>query len=136
MDELLDRLDISDHIKRMNESAQEDMADVIEREEEQMELDEALPLKPSKSTLPKYKKPNFDFEIEPISIPLDDSYSNISEYDEVPTVHELESRWKSDESEVIETVAADLTESEPVHSEEIVKKNGIGKRSYHRITIR
>lgn len=136
LDELLERLDISDHIKRMNESAQEDMADVIEREEEQMELDEALPLKPSKSTLPKYKKPNFDFEIEPISIPLDDSYSNISEYDEVPTVHELESRWKSDESEVIETVAADLTESEPVHSEEIVKKNGIGKRSYHRITIR
>lgn len=149
LDELLERLDISEHIKRMNESAQEDMADVIEREEEQLELDEALPLKPSKSTLPKYKKPTFDFEIEPISIPLDESYSNISEYDEVPTVHELEARWKSEDSEAIETVATNITEEqsnhdmvldktkeEPLHTEEIVKKTGRGKRSYHRITIR
>lgn len=157
LDELLERLDISEHIKRMNESAQEDMADVIERDEEQVELDEALPLKPSNSTLPKYKKPNFDFKLEPINIPLDDSFSNISEYDEVPTIRDLESRWKSEEDNVVETVDVDsdvleptsdtndnlehdwildTTKEAPIHSEEIVKKNGIGERSYHRITIR
>lgn len=145
LDELLERLDISDNIKRMNERAQEDMADVIERDEEKVELDDALPLKPSKSTLPKYKKPNFDFEMEPVSIPLDDSYSNISEYDEVPTVHDLESKWKSQESTIVETVASPVNDTvdesnnknySDVHSDEIVRKNGSGKRSYHRITIR
>lgn len=145
LDELLERLDISDNIKRMNEKAQEDMADVIERDEEKVELDDALPLKPSKSTLPKYKKPNFDFEMEPVSIPLDDSYSNISEYDEVPTVHDLESKWKSQESTIVETVASPVNDTvdesnnknyNDVHSDEIVRKNGSGKRSYHRITIR
>ena len=60
---LLNRLDMAEPIKRMNESAQEDMADVIERDEEKVELSEALPLKPSKSTLPKYQKPKFDFDI-------------------------------------------------------------------------
>lgn len=144
LDELLERLDISDNIKRMNESAQEDMADVIEREDEQTELDEALPLKPSNSTLPKYKKPKFDFDLEPINIPLDENYSNISEYDEVPTIHELESHWKSKDGTVIESVAMDVPEEESVpvtkktdiHSEEIIKKTKTGKRSYHRITIR
>ncbi len=144
LDELLERLEISDNIKRMNESAQEDMADVIEREEEQTELDEALPLKPSNSTLPKYKKPKFDFDLAPMNIPLDENYSNISEYDEVPTIHELESRWKSKDGTVIESIAMDVPEEEPVpvtkkadiHSEEIIKKTKTGKRSYHRITIR
>ena len=148
LDELLERLDISDNIKRMNESAQEDMADVIEREEEQTELDEALPLKPSNSTLPKYKKPKFDFDLAPMNIPLDENYSNISEYDEVPTIHELESRWKSKDGTVIESVAEsvamDVPEEEPVpvakkadiHSEEVIRKTKTGKRSYHRITIR
>lgn len=157
LNDLLDRLDMSEPIKRMNESAREDIADVIEREEEQVELSEALPLKPSKSALPKYKKPNFDFEIEPISIPLDDQYSTISEYDEVPTVHDLENQWKNDTKPVIETVATKVeeiqdeqrvgleTDSAPVqesrheeklHSEQIVRKSGIGKRSYHKITIR
>ena len=93
---LLNRLDMAEPIKRMNESAQEDMADVIERDEEKVELSEALPLKPSKSTLPKYQKPKFDFDIQPVSIPLDDQYSNISEYDEVPTIHDLENQWKDD----------------------------------------
>ena len=161
---LLNRLDMAEPIKRMNESAQEDMADVIERDEEKVELSEALPLKPSKSTLPKYQKPKFDFDIQPVSIPLDDQYSNISEYDEVPTIHELESQWKDDSKPIIETVATSMEEApqtfntleisdtpeavdfpvppeeiEPeqeVHSEEIVRKNGIGKRSYHKITIR
>ena len=152
LNDLLDRLDMSEPIKRMNESAQEDLADVIEREEEQVELSEALPLKPSKSTLPKYKKPDFDFEIEPVNIPLDDQYSNISEYDEVPTIHDLENQWKSDSKPVIETVATEVDETEEenqeentsfeedllntVHSEEIVRKNGMNKRSYHKITIR
>lgn len=161
---LLNRLDMAEPIKRMNESAQEDMADVIERDEEKVELSEALPLKPSKSTLPKYQKPKFDFDIQPISIPLDDQYSNISEYDEVPTIHDLENQWKDDSKPIIETVATSMEEApqtfntfeasdtpeavdftvppeeiEPeqeVHSEEIVRKNGIGKRSYHKITIR
>lgn len=161
---LLNRLDMAEPIKRMNESAQEDMADVIERDEEKVELSEALPLKPSKSTLPKYQKPKFDFDIQPVSIPLDDQYSNISEYDEVPTIHDLENQWKDDSKPIIETVATSMDEApqtfntfeasdtpeavdftvppeeiEPeqeVHSEEIVRKNGIGKRSYHKITIR
>ena len=161
---LLNRLDMAEPIKRMNESAQEDMADVIERDEEKVELSEALPLKPSKSTLPKYQKPKFDFDIQPVSIPLDDQYSNISEYDEVPTIHDLENQWKDDSKPIIETVATSKEEApqtfntfeasdtpeavdftvppeeiEPeqeVHSEEIVRKNGIGKRSYHKITIR
>lgn len=161
---LLNRLDMAEPIKRMNKSAQEDMADVIERDEEKVELSEALPLKPSKSTLPKYQKPKFDFDIQPVSIPLDDQYSNISEYDEVPTIHDLENQWKDDSKPIIETVATSMEEApqtfntleasdtpeavdftvppeeiEPeqeVHSEEIVRKNGIGKRSYHKITIR
>ena len=161
---LLNRLDMAEPIKRMNESAQEDMADVIERDEEKVELSEALPLKTSKSTLPKYQKPKFDFDIQPVSIPLDDQYSNISEYDEVPTIHDLENQWKDDSKPIIETVATSMEEApqtfntleasdtpeavdftvppeeiEPeqeVHSEEIVRKNGIGKRSYHKITIR
>lgn len=161
---LLNRLDMAEPIKRMNESAQEDMADVIERDEEKVELSEALPLKPSKSTLAKYQKPKFDFDIQPVSIPLDDQYSNISEYDEVPTIHDLENQWKDDSKPIIETVATSMEEApqtfntfeasdtpeavdftvppeeiEPeqeVHSEEIVRKNGIGKRSYHKITIR
>ena len=161
---LLNRLDMAEPIKRMNESAQEDMADVLERDEEKVELSEALPLKPSKSTLPKYQKPKFDFDIQPVSIPLDDQYSNISEYDEVPTIHDLENQWKDDSKPIIETVATSMEEApqtfntfeasdtpeavdftvppeeiEPeqeVHSEEIVRKNGIGKRSYHKITIR
>lgn len=161
---LLNRLDMAEPIKRMNESAQEDMADVIERDEEKVELSEALPLKPSKSTLPKYQKPKFDFDIQPVSIPLDDQYSNISEYDEVPTIHDLENQWKDDSKPIIETVATSMEEApqtfntleasdtpeavdftvppeeiEPeqeVHSEEIVRKNGFGKRSYHKITIR
>ena len=30
----------------------------------------------------------------------------------------------------------DIETEQEVHSEEIVRKNGIGKRSYHKITIR
>ena len=39
----LDRLDISENIRRMNESAREDMADVIERDDMANDLSEAIP---------------------------------------------------------------------------------------------
>ena len=39
----LDRLDISENIRRMNESAREDMADVIERDDMTNDLSEAIP---------------------------------------------------------------------------------------------
>lgn len=40
---LLERLDLTENIRRMNESAQEDIADVIERESEPVELSAAVP---------------------------------------------------------------------------------------------
>lgn len=43
LNDLLNRLDISDNIRRMNESAQEDRADVIERDDEKIELASAIP---------------------------------------------------------------------------------------------
>lgn len=43
LNDLLNRLDISDNIRRMNESAQEDRADVIERDDEKIELYSAIP---------------------------------------------------------------------------------------------
>lgn len=43
LNDLLNRLDISENIRRMSESAQEDIADVIERKEEQLELSSAIP---------------------------------------------------------------------------------------------
>ena len=48
----------------------------------------------SNSTLPKYVKPEFDFEIEPISQPLTADDSVISEYDKVPTINDLERKWR------------------------------------------
>lgn len=168
LNSFLDRLDISENIRRMNESAQEDIADIIEREDVQEELLSAIPTEnlevieavpekaqdESHSTLPKYKKPDFDFTIEPVTQPLMESYSSISEYDEVPTIHDLEQEWQNagstetnsgfaysledvKEAEEEKAVAQDSSlESYNVHSEEVVKKSGIGKRSYHKITIR
>ena len=75
----------------------------------------------------------------------------------MPTIHDLENQCKSDSMPIIETVSTKVEEDEaveqpsaepldepleknmenhPIHSEEIVRKNGIGKRSYHKITIR
>lgn len=252
LNDLLNRLDISDNIRRMNESAQEDIADVIEREEEHLELSAAIPAEdfeepvetdteevldtrdepedlntlnldsyvpeefvvpeePEQKELPKYEKP--DFHIEPLEQPLTNSFSEISEYDTVPTINDLERKWRNiseqgvqtdiledvqetpasplndeiaEDNEAVEeeygqketangfaysledVMGADLSsvskspdvadEEEPVqqilseesaaafvketapehqaiHSEEIVKKNGLGKRFYHKITL-
>lgn len=122
LDNLLERLDISDNIRRMKESATEDMADVIEREEEQDELLTAIPTEeidfepenlvytpesymdeeqveePKKDgfhSLPKYVKPDFDFSIEPDSqILSNNTEPAISEYDRVPTINDLERKWR------------------------------------------
>lgn len=122
LDNLLERLDISDNIRRMKESATEDMADVIEREEEQDELLTAIPTeeidfepenlvytpesymdeeqveelkKDGFHSLPKYVKPDFDFSIEPDSqILSNNTEPAISEYDRVPTINDLERKWR------------------------------------------
>ena len=167
---LLNRLDISDNIRRMNESAREDIADIIERDDTENELHEAKPAEeldfemPEKqeekthAPLPRYVKPDFDITIEPLSQPLTDSEDRISEYDKVPTINDLEKKWrdvnespKAEEEtsaaqysfaysleDVAEAVsdAPSQTEKAEVHSEEIVRKNGMGKRSYHKLTIR
>lgn len=167
---LLNRLDISDNIRRMNESAREDIADIIERDDTENELHEAkpaeeldfeMPEKQEEKThepLPRYVKPDFDITIEPLSQPLTDSEDRISEYDKVPTINDLEKKWrdvnespKAEEEtsaaqysfaysleDVAEAVsdAPSQTEKAEVHSEEIVRKNGMGKRSYHKLTIR
>lgn len=122
LDNLLERLDISDNIRRMKESATEDMADVIEREEEQDELLTAIPTEeidfepenlvytpesymdeeqveePKKNgfhSLPRYVKPDFDFSMEPDSQVLSNNTEPaISEYDRVPTINDLERKWR------------------------------------------
>ncbi|MBO5486708.1 MAG: hypothetical protein J5988_07245, partial [Eubacterium sp.] len=144
---LLERLDISDNIRRMKESATEDLADVIEREEEHEELLTAIPAEeidfepenlvytpesymdeglveetaegPLEETveelveeverdksehtqekngfhsLPKYVKPDFDFSMEPDSQVLSNNTEPvISEYDRVPTINDLERKWR------------------------------------------
>jgi hypothetical protein len=114
---LLNRLELSENIKRMNESAQEDIADVIEREDEQMELSTAIPTAdipdittvdvPDVHELPKYEKP--DFHLEPIEQPLTNSYSEISEYDKVPTINDLEKKWrKIKEQENVQTEDSEM----------------------------
>ncbi len=165
----LNRLDISDNIRRMNESAREDIADIIERDDSENELHEAKPaveldFEPHQP-LPKYVKPEFDFEIEPISQPLQDVEGSISEYDKVPTINDLEKKWRDvnegpaprletttdmpeDETSAtqysfaysLEDIQEAVAEPDPdvapqIHSEEIVKKNGMNQRSYHKLTI-
>ena len=170
-----------------------------------------VPEEPEQKELPKYEKP--DFHIEPLEQPLTNSFSEISEYDTVPTINDLERKWRNiseqgvqtdiledvqetpasplndeitEDNEAVEeeygqketangfaysledVMEADLSsvskspdvadEEEPVqqilseesaaafvketapehrviHSEEIVKKNGLGKRFYHKITL-
>lgn len=165
----LNRLDISDNIRRMNESAREDIADIIERDDSENELHEAKPaveldFEPHQP-LPKYVKPEFYFEIEPISQPLQDVEGSISEYDKVPTINDLEKKWRDvnegpaprletttdmpeDETSAtqysfaysLEDIQEAVAEPDPdvapqIHSEEIVKKNGMNQRSYHKLTI-
>ncbi|MCH5252116.1 MAG: hypothetical protein J1F22_04005 [Lachnospiraceae bacterium] len=180
LNNFLERLDISDNIRRMNESAQEDMADVIEsgdaEEEsvpvilEEKEVSEDLEVisdgegnfytqdtKESHSTLPPYEKP--DFNMNPVTKQVSNSAEELHEYDKVPTIEDLEKEWKAEQQKTTNNGFAysldDMIEAEPpkreesvevtkeeteseyhVHSEEIVKKNGVAKRSYHKITIR
>lgn len=161
LDNLLERLDISENIRRMQESATEDLADVIEREEEREELLTAIPAdemnyeaenlvyefdldeaqqqeespelldrednldtdkeKDGFHSLPKYVKPDFDFSMEPISQSLPNSESVISEYDRVPTINDLERKWRElndtndveDEEPIIDTPTEEITEENP-----------------------
>lgn len=168
---LLNRLDISDNIRRMNESAREDIADIIERDVTENELHEAKPaaeldFEPHQP-LPKYVKPEFDFEIEPMSQPLQDVEGSISEYDKVPTINDLEKKWRdvsevSKKETVVDISGEEIDETQysfayslediedvatesgtksgenrkpQIHSEEIIKENGMNKRSYHKLTI-
>ncbi len=48
----------------------------------------------SRSTLPKYVKPDFDFKAEPLTRPLSGDEAMISEYDKVPTITDLEHKWR------------------------------------------
>ena len=94
LDNLLDRLDMSDSIKRMSASAREDMADVIEQADDQTEAEVVLV--------------NEDYNFG----------SEDGEYGEVPTVSDLEDRWRAEqemqkvsEEDVPDVVSADdLTE--------------------------
>ena len=148
LDNLLERLDISENIRRMKESATEDLADVIERVEEREELLTAIPAEEMNyetenlvytldldkeepkvesepdfeerepagfHSLPKYVKPDFDFSMESLAQPLSNNEPVISEYDRVPTINDLERKWR----ELNET--NDLP-NEPVVSEEPTKE--------------
>ncbi|MEE3467277.1 MAG: hypothetical protein VZQ83_02440 [Eubacterium sp.] len=93
LDNLLDRLDMSDSIKRMSASAREDMADVIEQADDQTE-DEVVLV-------------NEDYNFG----------SEDGEYGEVPTVSDLEDRWRAEqamqqvpEEEVPDVVSAEETD--------------------------
>ena len=68
----LDRLDMSDSIKRMNESAREDMADVIEQEKDQN-------------------------EDEVVLVNEDYNFGDDSEYGQVPTISDLEDKWRMEQ---------------------------------------
>ncbi len=99
LDNLLDRLDMSDSIKRMNESAREDMADVIEQADDPAEEEVVLV--------------NEDYNFG----------SDDGEYGEVPTVSDLEDRWRAEqelqkvpEEEVPDVVSADEVSVDDVMS--------------------
>ena len=72
LNSFLDRLDMSDSIRRLNESAREDMADVIEQEKDQNEDEVVLH--------------NQDY-----------NFGNDSEYGQVPTISDLEDKWRMEQ---------------------------------------
>ncbi|MBR6228989.1 MAG: hypothetical protein IKQ97_04565 [Eubacterium sp.] len=74
LDDLLERLDMSDSIKRMNASAREDLADVIEQEQNKNEDEVVLVAE------------DYGFG------------SQDGEYGEVPTVSDLEDRWRAEQA--------------------------------------
>ncbi|MCI5937488.1 MAG: hypothetical protein MRZ36_05810 [Eubacterium sp.] len=211
LNDLLNRLDMTENIKRMNATAREDMADVIERDDSEDEIlttqpqdvsadewmldpvEEETPVETndvlefssdesdsilempqddkedasSLSTveLPKYEK--LDIPMEPISQPLvEDEEVLISEYDEVPTISNIEKRWHEEENveaeeeekkepktfDQVDLASTDEEQSdggfafslddvkqatiETVHTQEIIKNTEDGQRAYHKITIR
>lgn len=212
LNDLLNRLDMTENIKRMNATAREDMADVIERDDAEDEIlitqpqdisadewmlgspeEEKTPDDPlvttdvlkfssdesdsilemlqddkedvsslSSTELPKYEK--LDIPMEPISQPLvEDEDILISEYDEVPTISNIEKRWQEEENvqtekmepktfDQVDLASTDEEQSDggfafslddvkqattgTVHTQEIIKNTEDGQRAYHKITIR
>ncbi|MCR4606047.1 MAG: hypothetical protein K5639_08635 [Eubacterium sp.] len=91
LNDLLERLDMSESIKRLKESAREDIADVIEQDQAEAASEEEVVLS------------NTDY-----------NFGTSEEYGEVPTISDLEDRWRAeqqmqevDESEVPDVVSAD-----------------------------
>ena len=106
LDNLLNRLDMSDSIRRMTESARSDMADVIESDAEQADED------------------NGEDEV----VLSNDAYDfgNDDEYGEVPTISDLEDRWRAeaelasvDDSDVPDVVSADEIEEDTSDAKEV-----------------
>ena len=106
LDNLLNRLDMSDSIRRMTESARSDMADVIESDAEQADED------------------NGEDEV----VLSNDAYDfgNDDEYGEVPTISDLEDRWRAeaelasvDDSDVPDVVSADELVEDTSDAEEV-----------------
>ena len=85
LDNLLDRLDMSEGIRRMTESAREDMADVIEQDADVDKEEESEVV---------LSNEDYDFGAD-------------DEYGEVPTVSDLEDRWRL-EAEMADTKDADI----------------------------
>ena len=106
LDNLLERLDMSDSIKRMNASARADMADVIEH-----------PVDPT--------------EAEVVLDSRDYNFGNDDgEYGEVPTVSDLEDKWRAEEqlqatpeTEIPDVVSAE--ETAEIHTENVNSTDGM-----------
>ena len=96
LNNLLDRLDVSDSIKRMSETAREDMADVIEHADDKTEAEVVL------------KNEDYKFG------------TGEGEYGEVPTISELEDRWRAEEQlkQTPEELVPDVVKAEE-NSDEI-----------------
>lgn len=97
LDNLLERLDVSDSIKRMSESAREDMADVIEHADDKTEAEVVL------------KNEDYKFG------------TGEGEYGDVPTISELEDRWRAEEQlkQTPEEVVPDVVPAEEITSENV-----------------
>ncbi len=99
LDNLLDRLDVSDSIKRMSEIAREDMADVIEHADDKSEAEVVL------------KNEDYNFG------------TTEGEYGEVPTISGLEDRWRAEEQlkETPEDMVPDVVSAEDTESSAVAE---------------
>lgn len=116
---LLERLDLTENIRRMNESAQEDIADVIERESEPVELSAAVPavledagdIEDAGSVEIEFLQPQ-DYAEEPVDEQVDDL-----EFDmEADFAEEPENDPAIDQTDI------SVTESEEKDEEETVQE--------------